>query len=239
VGGDYYDFVELGQNRLGVVIGDVSGKGTQAAFYMTLTKGFLRAMANMSDSPAYVLSQLNRLFYQNVRRGVFISMIYGIFDMDAGELIMARAGHNPVVMRQQHDHSLQNIHPRGLALGMEKGEAFDQLIQEIRIPYQPKDLFVFYTDGFTEAMNSDKEEYGEARFQATINRRSAESAATIMDGVFSDVQQFVGKTPQSDDMTIIVVKIREDRDEFSLKHLGEALKKNGSTVTTTVKTSVG
>src|SRR5690606_4425591 len=95
VGGDYYDFVKLDKNRLGIIIGDVSGKGTEAAFYMTLTKGFLKALSRSSDSPAAVLSNMNELFYENVERGTFISMIYGIFDIEKNALKLARAGHNP------------------------------------------------------------------------------------------------------------------------------------------------
>ena len=217
VGGDYYDFVQLGGNRLGVVIGDVSGKGTQAAFYMTLTKGFLRALANMSDSPSFILTQLNRLFYDNVKRGVFISMIYGIFDMEDGTLSMARAGHNPVVMRKPSEQELQMIHPKGLALGMEKGDAFERLIQEVKIPLHPNDLFVFYTDGFPEAMNKEKEEFGDDRFEESIEKHSGGTAEEILQGVFQDVKLFAGKAEQHDDMTMVVVKIAESKnDKMSL-----------------------
>lgn len=207
VGGDYYDFIELGGNRLGIVIGDVSGKGTRAAFYMTLTKGFLRALANMSESPAFVLTQLNRLFYDNVPRGVFISMIYGIFDLDEGVLTLARAGHNPVVMRRTQDSQIENIYPNGIALGMERGHTFEEVIQEVRVSFKENDLFVLYTDGFTEAMNGSREEFGEERFESAIERHSAENAEGIMGGIFHDVAKFTGKAKQHDDMTIVVVKI--------------------------------
>lgn len=210
VGGDYYDFIELGGNRLGIVIGDVSGKGTQAAFYMTLTKGFLRALANTADSPAVVLTQLNRLFYDNVRRGVFISMAYGIFDMDEGTLTLARAGHNPVIMHKSTARESQALHPRGLALGMEKGSTFQQTIQDVKISFRERDLFVFYTDGFTEAMNKDKQEFGDERFAKAIENHSGGSAEQIMEGIFREVRQFTGKTPRHDDMTIVVAKISGD-----------------------------
>ena len=209
VGGDYYDFVELEGNRLGVVIGDVSGKGTQAAFYMTLTKGFWRALANASDSPAEVLTKLNKLFYDNVKRGVFISMVYGIFDLESGILTLARAGHNPVVMHKGQELNMERIHPRGLALGMEKGVRFGQVIQEVKIPFQIGDLFIFYTDGFTEAMDKNKLEYGEERFEAAILNNSQGTAETVMNAVFKDVKLFAGKAEQHDDMTIVVVKIGE------------------------------
>jgi hypothetical protein len=97
VGGDYYDFIRLDDDKLGVALGDVSGKGTQAAFFMTLTKGFLRALVKYSDSPADVLTQVNKLFYENVERGVFISMLYAVFDVKNNRVSVARAGQNPVI----------------------------------------------------------------------------------------------------------------------------------------------
>ncbi|HQU70879.1 MAG TPA: PP2C family protein-serine/threonine phosphatase [Calditrichia bacterium] len=207
VGGDYFDFIELGGNRLGVVIGDVSGKGTQAAFYMTLTKGFLRALANISDSPAFVLTQLNRLFYDNVKRGVFISMVYAIIDMDANCLHLARAGHNPILLYRKAAGTLENLYPRGLALGMERGEAFERIIQEMTVEIHPGDFFVFYTDGITEAMNKDKEEFGEERLQATLSGLADQPAEAAMNGIFREVKHFVAKAEQHDDMTMVMVKV--------------------------------
>jgi len=209
VGGDYFDFVELGDHKLGICIGDVSGKGTQAAFYMTLTKGFLRALASGSDSPAEVLTKLNALFYDNVKRGVFISMIYGIFDLREGTLTLARAGHNPVLMHKGRQIEMQNINPRGIAIGMEKGVTFGKTIQEVKIPLQKDDLFVFYTDGFPEAMNKDREEFGEERFEQAIDMLASGKASDILEGVFKEVRRFTKSTPQHDDMTIVVVRVNE------------------------------
>jgi len=207
VGGDYYDFLNLKDNRLGVVVGDVSGKGTQAAFFMTLTKGFVHALAEVSNSPSVVLTQVNKLFYQNVDRGVFISMVYGVFDTARSLLTLARAGHNPVIMRKTKADQVQVVNPMGLALGLDAGETFSKSIQEVAIPFQSGDLFVFYTDGFPEAMNKTMEEFGEERLCQTVQKYAHGSAAEIMDGVFAEMKQFVGKAKQHDDMTIVVVKI--------------------------------
>lgn len=207
VGGDYYDFIELGPDRLGVAVGDVSGKGTQAAFFMTLTKGFLRALAKISDSPSAVLSQVNKLFYENVERGVFISMVYGIFDTKGHTITLARAGHNPVIMRSTTGSDVQVVNPMGLALGLDAGEVFSKSIQEVTIPFQQGDLFVFYTDGFPEAMNKTMEEFGEDRLCQTVQQLAQNSATEIMDGIFAEMKRFVGKAKQHDDMTIVVVKV--------------------------------
>ncbi|MCX6133054.1 MAG: PP2C family protein-serine/threonine phosphatase [Ignavibacteriales bacterium] len=207
VGGDYYDFIHLPERRLGVVVGDVSGKGTQAAFYMTLTKGFVHALAEVSNSPSVVLTQVNKLFYENVDRGVFISMVYGVFDIQRHVLTLARAGHNPVIMRKTLANDVQVVNPMGLALGLDPGATFAKSIQEVSIPFQSGDLFVFYTDGFPEAMNKTLEEFGEERLCRTVENYAHGSAAQIMDGVFADMRQFVGKAKQHDDMTIVVVKV--------------------------------
>ena len=100
VGGDYYDVIPLADGRLALVIGDVSGKGIQAAFFMTLAKGFLQSLAHETDSPAEVLRRANRLFVANAPRGTFISLIYGVFDLDARTFTFARAGHNPVILKR-------------------------------------------------------------------------------------------------------------------------------------------
>ncbi|HTY36172.1 MAG TPA: PP2C family protein-serine/threonine phosphatase [Bacteroidota bacterium] len=207
VGGDYYDFIDLPEKRLGVVVGDVSGKGTQAAFFMTLTKGFVRALAVVSSSPSTVLTQVNKLFYENVDRGVFISMVYGVFDTQRHQLTIGRAGHNPVIMRKTQEKEVQVVNPMGLALGLDAGETFAKSIQEVSIPFQSGDLFVFYTDGFPEAMNKTLEEFGEERLCQTVERYAHGTAAEIMEGVFADMKEFVGKAKQHDDMTIVVVKV--------------------------------
>ncbi|HEY6953530.1 MAG TPA: PP2C family protein-serine/threonine phosphatase [Bacteroidota bacterium] len=210
VGGDYFDFIDLGKKRLGVAVGDVSGKGTQAAFFMTLTKGFLTALARVSASPSEILTQVNRLFYENVERGIFISMVYGIFDTAKNTLTLARAGHNPVIMQKSGAKDVQVVNPTGLALGLDEGTTFSKSIKEVTIRFKPGDLFVFYTDGFPEAMNKSMEEFGEERLCKTVEKYSRGSASEIMENIFNDMKQFTGKTKQHDDMTIVVVKIPGD-----------------------------
>lgn len=207
VGGDYYDFINLGKNKLGIIIGDVSGKGTQAAFYMTLTKGFLKALAKQTNSPAEVLTRMNELFYENVERGRFISMIYAIVDQDKNIITIARAGHNPIIL---HDHSgeINLISPNGLALGLEKGNLFAKVITEHKETLTSGKVFIFYTDGFTEAVNKKGEEYGLDRMFEIARLKTASSAKDIQDKLLEDVNKFIGKASQHDDMTMVVLKIK-------------------------------
>ena len=207
VGGDYYDFIITGDKKIGIIIGDVSGKGTQAAFYMTLTKGFLKALSRIAFTPADFLTELNSLFYENVERGTFISMVYGIFDIENKNFKLARAGHNPVIMKNSFQGKTEFLNSSGLALGLEKGHIFSKAIKEVEIPIASGDVFVFYTDGFTEAMNKLNEEFGEKRLASSVENNSGLSAQQILNCIFNDVQVFIGKAEQHDDMTMVVVKV--------------------------------
>ena len=207
VGGDYYDFVRISDKKIGIIIGDVSGKGTQAAFYMTLTKGFLKALSKISYSPANFLTELNTLFYENVERGTFISMVYGIFDMEEKKFKIARAGHNPVIVKNSFHGKAETLNSSGLALGLEKGSVFSSSIKEIEVPISSGDVFLFYTDGFTEAMNKVREEFGEERLMTSVEKNSQLSASEIQKNIFSEVETFIGKASQHDDMTMVVVKV--------------------------------
>ena len=207
VGGDYYDFVQLDANRIGIIIGDVSGKGTQAAFYMTLAKGFVKALSKTVSSPSEFLIKINELFYENVERGTFISMIYGIFDVKDHTLTFSRAGHNPVIAKHSGKKELELLNPVGLALGLEKGRIFNKTIKEIKIDTHPGDAFVFYTDGFTEAMNRFKMEFTETRLTESISKNLEFPAKELLDKTIADVDSFIGKALQHDDMTMVVVKV--------------------------------
>jgi sigma-B regulation protein RsbU (phosphoserine phosphatase) len=110
-------------------------------------------------------------------------------------------------MRKTQAEQVQVVNPMGLALGLDPGDTFAKSIQEVSIPFHSGDLFVFYTDGFPEAMNKTLEEFGEERLCSTVQKLAHLSSAEIMDGVFAEMRQFVGKAKQHDDMTIVVVKV--------------------------------
>ncbi|OQX87952.1 hypothetical protein B6D60_02845 [candidate division KSB1 bacterium 4484_87] len=208
VGGDYYDFLPLGESKLGIVIGDVSGKGIPAAFHMTLTKGFLKSQAKLDLSPRELLINLNELFWENVKRGTFISMIYGIIDVRERKFTFARAGHNPLLILKSRE-GLRSVLPKGLALGLTSGEVFGSNIDEYELPLSAGDVLILYTDGFSEAMNPDKEEFGEENLEKLISELGHHSAQGILNLIENNVRQFVESAPQHDDMTMIVMKIME------------------------------
>jgi sigma-B regulation protein RsbU (phosphoserine phosphatase) len=207
VGGDYFDFVNLGKNKLGVAIGDVSGKGVPAAIYMTLTKGILQSHADENISPKIVLNKVNKLLYRNIERNSFVSMFYAILDINACTLTYARAGHNPGIMINQSDGESRLLSTDGIALGLEEGPIFDETLKEHTIQLNRGDTLVFYTDGFTEAMNTELEEYGDDMFVELIAKNRDLSASELTEKIISEVELFTSAAQQHDDMTIVAIKI--------------------------------
>lgn len=206
VGGDYYDFVDLGDGRLGIAIADVSGKGIQAAFYMTLLKGFLQSLCYQIESPAKLLCQINKLFYQNAERGTFISMIYGILDSENHTFTFARAGHNPLVYKSSSRPKARIYKPSGLALGMIGDGFFGEHIDDAMINLVDGDVITLYTDGYTEAMNSSKELFGDDELVQAIEKYSEGTPEQIINQITGTVNRFVNGAHQHDDMTIVVLK---------------------------------
>jgi len=206
VGGDYYDFVDLPDGKLGIAVGDVSGKGVPAAIYMTLTKGILQSHAEEDPSPKHVLSKVNHLMYRTIERNWYVSMFYAVLDSKRSLLKFARAGHNPAIVFSSGKSETRLLQTAGIGLGLERGELFTKTLVEGEIQLSPGDTLVFYTDGFTEAMNSDLEEFGSERFLDLLHRFNNGSAAQLVQHAFDEVRQFAGDHPQHDDMTMVVLK---------------------------------
>ena len=207
VGGDYYDFISLGDGRLGIAIGDVSGKGVPAAIYMTLTKGIFQSNAEVISSPKEVLIRVNNLMYRTIERGSFVSMFYAVLDVNSLKMRFSRAGHNPALYLQSKGGDTRMLEPAGIALGLDNGKVFAGVINEQETALRKGDLLVFYTDGFTEAMNKNLEEYGEERLIKVLKANEQGSAKEIIDAVYSDVVKFASDYQQHDDMTMVVAKI--------------------------------
>ena len=213
VGGDYFDFIRLDDDRMAMIIGDVSGKGIQAAFYMTLTKGFIRAICRDEASPSRLLTRVNQLFCENAPRGTFISLIYGIFDTAKDTFTFARAGHDPVVFRAMDD-SLALLTPPGIAIGLTPTQTFETNIKDEIVSLSIGDLLIFYTDGVTEAVNSRKEQFGSDRLIDMVQNVDSLRASMVLQNLAQRVQMFVQATARHDDMTLIVARWSEKHIEI-------------------------
>jgi serine phosphatase RsbU (regulator of sigma subunit) len=206
VGGDYYDFIELENSKLGIVIGDVSGKGLPAAFYMTLTKGIFQSSVNNDLSPKDVLIKVNKLLKNIIEPGNFVTMFYAVLDFANHKLTFARAGHEPAVYYNSQKMESDFLRPTGIGLGIKDGKVFENNIENKELSFNKGDIFVLYTDGFTDARNNLNEDFGRRRLMKFITENKNKSSREIIDNLLSGVLGFEGQVPQYDDMTIISIK---------------------------------
>jgi phosphoserine phosphatase RsbU/P len=207
VGGDYYDLLILPGDRLAVLMADVSGKGTSAALYMAELKGLMLSLSRVHDSPAQALAEANRILTADMDARSFITMSYALLDPLAGRMRYARAGHSPLVQREARTGIARLLAPPGLGLGLDAGAQFERVLEETEVPFSSGDVFLFFTDGLSEAMNVKGELYGEERLRDLVQRDGTLSADELRDQVLEEVRRFVGEAPQHDDMTLVVVKI--------------------------------
>ncbi len=209
VGGDYYDFVRLGARRLGILVADVSGKGTSAAFYMAELKGLILSLGQIYESPKRLLIEVNRILAASLDSRTFITMTYAVVDLDNRTLTYARAGHTPLILVPGvAPATAQVLIPDGLVLGLDGFEAkFDALLEEQCVPIREGDLAVLFTDGITEAMNEESDLFGETRLSCLLEEHANLSSEDLRQHVLNDVEAFVGAADQHDDMTMVLVKV--------------------------------
>ena len=206
VGGDYYDFIPIDEERLGIVIGDVSGKGLPAAIYMTFTKGIMQAYIKDGLSPASALKKANSLIYQAFSKDTFVSMIYAVLHLKDKTLSFACAGHTPLLHADRQNIITHN--PAGIALGLGDSGVFDTEMTEQKIQLSSGDTLVLFTDGFSEAMNEKLQEFGTEDLIDIVTANKGHSATEIISAVNDSVDSFCGDVPPNDDRTMIVVKVK-------------------------------
>ena len=206
VGGDYYDFFHLSEDLLGFAVGDVSGKGMPAALYMTLLKGSLQSGASASTTPKKLLSHINRTFFRSAERTTFVTLLYGVIDLNRGLLTFARAGHNPVLIFRQHGQEFYFLKPPGLGIGLEKGDVFDRTLAEESFALKSGDTIVLFTDGLTEARNAENEEFGEDRLTALIKSKPFHTAEELLDRIRAGYNLFTSRADPHDDLTCLVIR---------------------------------
>jgi sigma-B regulation protein RsbU (phosphoserine phosphatase) len=207
VGGDYYDLLPLSETRLGVVMADVSGKGTSAALYMAELKGLVLSLSRICDSPGTLLKQANRILAANLDSRSFITMTYAIVDTAARTMRFARAGHNPLIHLSAATGLTRVLTPQGLGLGIDAGDRFDDILEEAEVPLVPGDLFLFFTDGLSEAMNQSSELFGEQRLRDLLEAAPGLDSEPMKDRILAAVRAFADGTAQHDDMTMVVLRV--------------------------------
>lgn len=201
VGGDFYDYLFLGGNRLGFVIADVADKGMPAALFMTLIRTLLRAAARDIDSPAEVLRQVNELLIPDAKHGMFVTIFYAVFHLDTGKVVYANAGHNPPIIKYHHSDSLVELYRTSMALGI-----FENIdIEEREIFLNPGDWILLYTDGVTEAFSPDEQMFSVKRLHEIVLDNKYESSKELLDKIENTVREFIDGADLSDDLTLATI----------------------------------
>lgn len=198
--GDFYDFYLVDDCHLAFVIGDVSGKGIPAAFFMAVTKTLVKTRTSATISPSALLKQVNNDLYDQNDAGMFVTIFFGILNFKTGEMRYVNGGHNPPFMYDTKNYSTRELESGGIALGVMKNY---QYADNTLTMYPNSSLFLF-TDGVNEACNANDEEYSNEKL-SNILKSSWDSPEKITKKVFKDVESFVGNATQSDDITIMVI----------------------------------
>lgn len=205
VGGDYYDVAQLDERRLGIIVGDVSGKGVSAAFYMSEVKGIFQALSRLHPSPKEFIVKANEALIGSFDKRSFISVVYTILDTDSGRVLMVRAGHCPPLLVSRDKGSY--VRPKGIGIGLGVSELFSSAIEEETIQLEKGDVLVLYTDGITEARRGD-EEFGYERLMEAVLEARKHPASRIKDHVLGTVKAFTDQQASHDDLTLVILKWR-------------------------------
>jgi sigma-B regulation protein RsbU (phosphoserine phosphatase) len=217
VGGDYYDLLPMDEHRLGVLIADVSGKGTSAALYMAELKGLMLSLGQIHTSPRALLIAADRAMAGNLDARSFITMTYAIIDLRERTMTYARAGHTPLMYLPGDDapgrRRVRILTPDGMVLGLQldAGNLFERLLEEQTIPLHDGDLFVFYTDGISEAMNEADDCFGDERLGRILEEHADLPSEELRERVLREIAAFAGAAPQHDDMTMIFLRVDRTR----------------------------
>ncbi len=206
VSGDYYDYVRVDDDRMGIVIADVSGKGVPASLIMAMCRSVLRSKAPGRTSAAAVLREVNRQIFPDIKEDMFISMAYLIIDRRSDEVLLARAGHDPPLWYVRNTGAVTKLNPPGMALGIDNGSVFDRVVNDFTFSPADGDCLLLYTDGVTEARDASGLEFGLDKVLTIMKSNAAKGSEAVVQTVAADLREFAEHQPQHDDVTMIALK---------------------------------
>ncbi|HEY9116346.1 MAG TPA: PP2C family protein-serine/threonine phosphatase, partial [Roseivirga sp.] len=206
VGGDYYDTFKLSDHRYAIVIGDVSGKGTSAAFHMSQMKGIFQSLAQMDLAADEFLYRSNKALSQCLERTSFITLTYFILDTKLKKLEFARAGHCPTLYYDKGTKKAEYFQNKGLGLGILRNDSFRNFIHVNELAFEKDDILVLYTDGISEATNAKGEEFGFDRMKSLLEKNAHYDPVMIQKIFISKLYEFCGTKDLDDDYTMVVIK---------------------------------
>jgi len=202
VGGDYYDFIPIVEDQIGIAIGDVSGKGIPAALIMASFRASLKAEIRNNYAIGTIFFKVNNLLYESIERENYVTAVYGVLDIKNKIFTFSNAGHNPPILRRE-EGTIEYLTEGGVALGILQNHDYKEMV----LGLNPGDLILFYTDGVTEAKNKAGEEFGTKRLEEILLENYALKARQIQDKIYQEIKEFTENKPGQDDFTMIVIKV--------------------------------
>ncbi|MBP5777548.1 MAG: SpoIIE family protein phosphatase [Prevotella sp.] len=202
VGGDFYDFFRIDNEHIGFAIADVSGKGIPAAIFMAVSRTLIRATGIRGTGPAECMTYANELLTKESVNCMFVTVFYGIYNIETGEITYCNAGHNPPYILKRDGRVEAFPMSKDPMVGAVEGIVY----HEDKIQLEKGDTLYMFTDGVTEAVNTSFEEFGESRLENTLKGCAGQSGQQMIDAVAKDMTTFVGEAEQSDDITMLVLK---------------------------------
>jgi anti-anti-sigma factor len=215
VGGDYYDFVQVDEDTIGVVVADVSGKGVPGSLVMTMIRTALRMEARGNKNASDVMAKMNAFVTDDMKKGMFVTMFYVILDSKNRIISYASAGHNPMILYRAETNETFFLNPKGFPVGISlpDEELFRKSITLEKIKLKKDDMLLIYTDGVTEAMNTRREQYGEDRLLHAIKEWGGLTPEQFIDKLEGDIKKFTAGHPQNDDITVVAIKEKLAADD--------------------------
>lgn len=201
--GDFYDFIPFDRNRIGILVADASGKGLSGSLLMVEARAVICGVASMTSSPREILVQSNRVLLRDLQRGMFITIVFALLDVQQGALKIASAGHMPMLLRRNSVDKCFAVNPSGLILGAANEQMFTSTLKEETVALHPGDRFVLYTDGVTELMNVKEDEFGKSRLVRSILQYGQHRSQDFLQALMADLELHRCGHPQSDDITIV------------------------------------
>jgi sigma-B regulation protein RsbU (phosphoserine phosphatase) len=206
VSGDYFDYIKVDDEHLGVAIADVSGKGVPASIIMAICRSVLRSQATGNPSPADVLQKVNRQIYPDIKEDMFISMAYVVLDHAHNKIMLSRAGHDAPLHYQRATETVTSVKPPGMVVGIDSGSVFDRITGNFALSLEQDDCLLLYTDGVTEALNANGDEFGPERMIESVRASAPNGAPAMITHLIDELRNFVGAQPQNDDITLIAIR---------------------------------
>lgn len=206
VGGDYFDLIKISDSKIFIVVGDVSGKGLSASLYMAKLQTMIQLACTGDKSPKQILVEINKRLYESMERSWFVTMTLALFDSSAKTVKFCRAGHMPLITA--NNGSINSYKSRGIGIGLESGAIFENSLVEEEVKLNSGQIFAFFSDGITEAMNESRDLFGEDKLSELLKNKSKKTSSELIDEIWESITSFRGRAEQSDDMTMVLVKVK-------------------------------